>query len=157
MRLFPDQKVTIKWPNDIYIDDKKVAGILIQNQLKQSEVNSSIIGVGLNVNQKEFPNTIPNPTSMFRINKTSFNLLEVKLALEKELRSFIAKMLIAKKLQRNLYYEHLYRRDEKHLFEIDEKQVEGKLVDVDEEGKLILLIEEKTRAFNFRELKFIIQ
>ena len=54
----------IKWPNDIYAGDEKICGILIENSLKGSEIDWSIIGIGLNVNQTAFPEDLPNPTSM---------------------------------------------------------------------------------------------
>ena len=58
------KNVKIKWPNDIYIDDKKIAGILIENSLRGSEISNSIIGIGLNINQTFFSNKLPNPTSL---------------------------------------------------------------------------------------------
>ena len=54
----------IKWPNDIYVGDKKICGLLIEHSLRGSSISWSIIGVGLNVNQTEFPSDLPNPTSM---------------------------------------------------------------------------------------------
>ena len=54
----------IKWPNDIYAGDNKICGILIENSLKGMEIDWSIIGIGLNVNQTSFPEELPNPTSM---------------------------------------------------------------------------------------------
>ena len=57
-------KARIKWPNDIYVGDLKVCGILIENILKGQEVDASIIGIGLNLNQTVFPEDIPNPTSL---------------------------------------------------------------------------------------------
>ena len=54
----------IKWPNDIYTGDNKICGILIENSLKGMEIDWSIIGIGLNVNQTSFPEHLPNPTSM---------------------------------------------------------------------------------------------
>ena len=54
----------IKWPNDIYTGDNKICGILIENSLKGMEIDWSIIGIGLNVNQTSFPDHLPNPTSM---------------------------------------------------------------------------------------------
>ena len=54
----------IKWPNDIYVDDKKICGILIENTVKGKWLSSSIIGIGLNVNQRNFDVNLPNPTSM---------------------------------------------------------------------------------------------
>ena len=57
-------KARIKWPNDIYAGDEKICGILIENSLKGLEIDWSIIGIGLNVNQTAFPEDLPNPTSM---------------------------------------------------------------------------------------------
>lgn len=57
-------KARIKWPNDIYAGDEKICGILIENSLKGSEIDWSIIGIGLNVNQTAFSEDLPNPTSM---------------------------------------------------------------------------------------------
>ena len=54
----------IKWPNDIYVGSKKICGILIENSLRGSGISSSIIGIGLNINQRNFDVNLPNPTSM---------------------------------------------------------------------------------------------
>ena len=54
----------IKWPNDIYVAEKKICGILIENSLRGEWIQHSIIGIGLNVNQRNFDVTLPNPTSM---------------------------------------------------------------------------------------------
>jgi len=70
--------LAIKWPNDIYVFNKKITGILIQNNLRGSTLQSSIVGIGLNVNQKQFISDAPNPTSiqqryldsLFRFGKT---------------------------------------------------------------------------------------
>lgn len=60
----PAPEVRIKWPNDLYLNDKKVAGVLIQNSLSGMHIESSIIGIGLNVNQLEFNPDLPNASSM---------------------------------------------------------------------------------------------
>lgn len=54
----------IKWPNDIYIRNRKICGMLIENVLRGKEISCSVVGIGLNVNQKDFPPQLPNPTSM---------------------------------------------------------------------------------------------
>ena len=56
--------VKVKWPNDVYVGDRKVAGILIENSIKGNILTSAIVGIGLNVNQRNFPPDIPNPTSL---------------------------------------------------------------------------------------------
>ncbi|MCH5346116.1 MAG: biotin--[acetyl-CoA-carboxylase] ligase [Muribaculaceae bacterium] len=62
-----DKSALIKWPNDIYIDDKKIAGILIENSISGTELKHTVIGIGLNVNQMEFLSPAPNPVSLAQI------------------------------------------------------------------------------------------
>ena len=57
-------EIRIKWPNDIYHRNKKLAGILIENTISGSQISSSVIGIGLNVNQTSFDPDLPNPTSV---------------------------------------------------------------------------------------------
>ena len=64
----------IKWPNDIYIDDKKVGGILIENSVSGNSISHSIIGIGINMNQEKFSEELPNPTSLKLISGKEFNL-----------------------------------------------------------------------------------
>lgn len=72
---FVDNKqLFIKWPNDIYFGDKKLAGMLIQNTIEGRMMGVSIIGIGLNVNQMEFSKDIPNPISLKMISGRDFDL-----------------------------------------------------------------------------------
>lgn len=57
----------VKWPNDIYVGDRKIAGILIEHSLTGARIDSTRIGVGLNVNQRAFVSDAPNPVSMWQI------------------------------------------------------------------------------------------
>ncbi len=57
-------KASVKWPNDIYVGDKKIAGILIENDITGDSISRCIVGVGINVNQKAFDQSLPNPTSV---------------------------------------------------------------------------------------------
>ena len=69
-----DEQLTIKWPNDIYFGDKKLAGMLIQNTIEGRMMGVSIIGIGLNVNQIEFSKDIPNPISLKMITGEEYDL-----------------------------------------------------------------------------------
>lgn len=60
-------EVAVKWPNDIYVGDKKIAGILIENSLRGAMIDRSIAGIGLNINQKEFVSDAPNPVSVAQL------------------------------------------------------------------------------------------
>lgn len=70
-------RVRIKWPNDIYFDDYKISGILIENTLKGSDLSRSIIGIGLNVNQTEWLSDAPNPLSLRQITGRQYDLMPV--------------------------------------------------------------------------------
>ena len=63
-KYLPEESLFIKWPNDIYFNDKKIAGILIKNEIKGMMLGTSIIGIGLNVNQTYFDKSLPNPISI---------------------------------------------------------------------------------------------
>src|ERR1035437_2026424 len=65
--------ITVKWPNDIYWKDKKLAGILIENSLQGNKIKTVVIGIGLNVNQKEFRSNAPNPVSLLQITHKRIN------------------------------------------------------------------------------------
>jgi BirA family biotin operon repressor/biotin-[acetyl-CoA-carboxylase] ligase len=67
----------IKWPNDIYIGNQKLAGILIENSVKGSHLSSSVVGIGLNVNQQVFISAAPNPVSLFQITGVIYEISEL--------------------------------------------------------------------------------
>ncbi len=64
----------IKWPNDIYVGDRKICGILIENILDGKQVSSSMIGIGLNLNQDRFPADLPNPVSLRQLTGRTYDL-----------------------------------------------------------------------------------
>ncbi len=65
--------ITIKWPNDIYVDGKKICGILVANKIKGTQITASVCGIGLNVNQTNFPAWVPNPTSIQLLTATEYS------------------------------------------------------------------------------------
>lgn len=147
--------VKIKWPNDIMIKDKKVAGILIESQLKGSYLSQSIIGIGLNINQREFPG-LPNATSLWRENGEHRNrMLELK-----SLCGFIEQRYLRLKSGRNEllrkeYVERLYKVDQWLDFEDIDGVFHGRLINVEPSGRL--LVERKggeIRSYAHKEIKF---
>lgn len=67
-------RVSVKWPNDIYVDDRKICGILIENTLSGKSIDYSIIGMGINVNQQEFLSDAPNPVSMYQLTRLEYDI-----------------------------------------------------------------------------------
>ena len=76
----------IKWPNDIYVGDRKICGILIENILAGKQVAASMVGIGLNLNQDDFPADLPNPVSLRQLTGRSYDLQEEMLLLREELK-----------------------------------------------------------------------
>ena len=100
--------LTIKWPNDIYYGDKKIAGILIENAILGNEVKYSIAGIGLNVNQTTFLSSAPNPISLKQISGKETDIDALMQALMAQIEALEA----MDEAQIWAYYrEHLYRRE----------------------------------------------
>jgi BirA family transcriptional regulator, biotin operon repressor / biotin---[acetyl-CoA-carboxylase] ligase len=74
--VFIDQAISIKWPNDLFIGDKKVAGMLVENSICNNQFVYSLVGIGLNVNQIVFSPELPNPVSIKNLRGTDFDLTE---------------------------------------------------------------------------------
>lgn len=76
----------IKWPNDIYVDERKICGILIENTLERGRLRSGIVGIGLNLNQTRFPADLPNPVSLSQLTGQRYDLEQELRELHAELR-----------------------------------------------------------------------
>ena len=77
-------RARIKWPNDIWVEDKKICGILIENILEGNLVHNSIIGIGLNINESGWPEDLPNPVSLGELTGKSYDIREELEAFYKE-------------------------------------------------------------------------
>ena len=76
----------IKWPNDIWVDDRKICGILIENAVEGGRVRESIVGIGLNLNETDWPAELPNPVSLHELTGRSYDPAAELEALHKEIR-----------------------------------------------------------------------
>jgi BirA family biotin operon repressor/biotin-[acetyl-CoA-carboxylase] ligase len=132
------ENVHIKYPNDIYIGNQKVAGILIEHSLQGEKINYTIAGIGLNVNQSVFSENLPNPTSIFlETNKEflPFFCLEKIVENIKELSNCEPIVL------KQRYEQFLYKKNEYAFYLIAQKSaapIEAKILDVTENGLLHL-------------------
>lgn len=150
--------VSIKWPNDIYWKDKKIAGMLIENSLMGQKINSSIIGIGLNVNQDEFPNGLPNPVSMKMVTRNEYNRDELLSFFLSEFNILYQSLQKGgdEKVIESEYMRNLYRIDEYHWFEDKGGRYKGKIIDVLPSGHLIIetLKAKEERIYAFKEVSF---
>lgn len=151
-----NKRIKIKWPNDIYYNNTKLAGILIQNFLKGSQIQQSIIGLGVNINQEKFIH--PKATSLKNITGNNFYLEE----LVNNLLEFIEKRYLFLKENynnrdylKNEYLENLYRIKELHNFKSNNHPFEGQIIGIDEWGRLKIEVNGDQRVFNVKEVEFI--
>jgi len=145
--------ISVKWPNDIYWNDKKIAGILIENSLQGNKVKS-VVGIGLNVNQRIFRSAAPNPVSLQQITGKSLNrkqLLQQIIATILELYSG----LNAKQI-RSEYEQMLYRKAGFYNYKADTETFRAKIITVHPDGQLELETEAGERkGFYFKEVQFV--
>ena len=149
-----DLVVKLKWPNDILVNAKKICGILIENQIQGQQFSQSVVGIGLNINQKKFE--FPSASSLSMLAGMDFNKSEIVerllMKLEERYRQLRAKDF--KKLTED-YYSVLYWKDEHHEFQSGEKLFKGTIVGVDEVGRLMVFVNGETTSFDFKAIKFI--
>jgi len=147
----------IKWPNDIYVDDKKIAGILIENSIMGNSLAESIIGTGLNINQKTFSSNAKNPVSMIHILNKETDIDEVLNDLLNELVCFY-QMLQSEKFEEidHAYLENLYRKTGTSRFKDATGEFSAKISGIESSGHLILTdISGKSRRYAFKEVEFL--
>ena len=150
------ETVFVKWPNDIYTGTDKIAGILIENSFIGSHFENSLVGIGLNVNQVHFSKNIPNPVSLKLLLEKNLNLDECLALLCNALDARYLMLREEKyaKLDED-YHNSLYKKEQKTFFQTQAGSFEATIVGVEESGKLILLLKDKTlKSFDFKEIEY---
>lgn len=150
--------LTIKWPNDIYYEDKKLGGILIENCLSGGYVSDCIFGLGLNINQTTFESDAPNPVSLQQIIGRTMDrqdILNAILSRLNELKEWLTDEHYEALKER--YITHLYRREGKYEYEDERGRFNAQFKDIDEMGRLIVTTETgEERFYLFKQIKYII-
>jgi len=154
----PHNDITIKWPNDIYIGDKKVCGILIQNSVIGNHLDYVVVGIGLNVNQTIFTSDAPNPISLKMVTGKDYDLDEL---LQKLLKFIFEKYAQVKpetsrKIE-NDYFKKLYRLMEWHEYILKDAITSARIIGTNSYGQLELEAENgQVFTCDLKEVKFII-
>ena len=152
---------SIKWPNDIYWKDKKIGGILIENELEGGYIVQSIIGIGLNINQEVFYSDAPNPVSLKQILDVDIDIQEVMMKVVHGIvggyRQLESNFVITQQAIGTLYRKNLYRH--KGLFPYRDAQGEfmAEYQEIEPDGHLILKDEQgMLRRYAFKEVSFVL-
>lgn len=152
----PSADIKIKWPNDIYVNNLKIGGILIENIIKTKNIDSSIIGIGLNINQVDFETITAQ--SLRKLTQEKYDLeeliQELLVCLDLRYQQLVNKE--TKKMKEE-YLSNLYWIHENHLFfdVLKSEYFRGNIVGVDDFGQLIIKMSEGQKAFSLKEVQFI--
>jgi BirA family biotin operon repressor/biotin-[acetyl-CoA-carboxylase] ligase len=148
----PQLSPMIKWPNDIYLEDKKLCGILIENALLGSRVQHSIIGIGMNVNESNFPQDLPNPTSLSLATGSSYDIEKTAIIIRQAVMDTLEE---TGTLWKEEYNQTLYGIERLHIFQTTQGKLEAKIKGVSLQGHLQLeLPNGRIRPFATHELKW---
>ena len=153
----PKEQILIKWPNDVYAGGKKIAGILITNEILGKKIEHVIVGIGLNVNQTSLSSDIPNPTSMALLSGSRFELEEEAMALRdcvigryEQLREGIFDLI------QDDYYSRLLGLNEKRKYLYQGNEIDAVITGVDEFGRLQLDTDGGEIVCDLKEITFIV-
>lgn len=150
--------IQVKWPNDIYWKDRKICGMLIENDLSGQLLYCSIIGIGLNLNQSLFRSNAPNPISLTQITGKKYDREEV---LNRFLRIFFQYycLLLQEKEEevRTAYMQALYHGEGYHRYRDGQGQFEARIQVIEPTGHLILQLRDgEQRRYAFKEVTTLV-
>ncbi|MCF6296231.1 MAG: biotin--[acetyl-CoA-carboxylase] ligase [Flavobacteriaceae bacterium] len=157
LQSFSTPKLSVKWPNDILSENKKICGILIENVIKNNKPEASIIGIGLNVNQTEFKH-LPNASSLRVITGTVFNTDELLQLLIKNLKYYFT--ILEKgilNVLKNEYENLLFRKDKPSTFkDATGVMFSGFINGISNSGKLQVTLEDEIlKEFDLKEVQLL--
>lgn len=155
-RIVKEEKVWIKWPNDLLIKDKKVGGILIENILRGNQWKYAIVGFGINVNQVSFPKDTKSPGSLYEILHETYDIQK----LLNEICFFVEKYYSLIKegkqsLLKSSYLANLYGRGKRRPFKINNQVKHGTITSIDMQGRLIVELDGQLSSFSFKEIEYL--
>jgi len=152
----PAKNWSIKWPNDILAEQKKVAGILIENTIQGSHLLYSIIGIGINVNQVSFPAELPKAGSLSMAAGHNFDLHHVLgVVLGKIEARFLQMKSGGIATMREKYQKLLFGRGEELAFRDNEGVFKGRISGVNEPGQLLVLKGEQLVAYDMKQIEWL--
>jgi BirA family biotin operon repressor/biotin-[acetyl-CoA-carboxylase] ligase len=156
-KFLPDDTIEIKWPNDILVNQKKIAGILIENSINNSLIQNSIIGMGINLNQIDF--NCPTATSAIKYTNTEIDIPLFTKTLFESIDNWYQNYLNKKfYLIDSIYLKLLYGVKNNFHYSKDEILYEGKILSINKDGSIVLINSPdlNTNTYYFKQIKFLL-
>ncbi|MCI0921474.1 biotin--[acetyl-CoA-carboxylase] ligase [Sphingobacterium rhinopitheci] len=154
---FIPSNLSIKWPNDIMVNNKKIGGILIENKITSTAIKHSIIGIGINVNTTEFPIEFRKKTTSIALENFDFNLTIISLVKRIQQQLIRYEQIVADgeidKLW-NLYTDRLFRKNCIATYIINNLEIQGEILGVNTDGKLLLKVADEVHKYDLKELRY---
>ena len=155
--LLPAEKLSIKWPNDIYFENHKLAGILINSTIKANMMDVSIIGIGLNVNQMNFQDWPTHPISMRMITSKDYDLQPLMEQIAERLLIKVKQLQSDPEAIEREYLKRLFRYQSWADYEVNDKVMRLFMTGIDPFGRLQLVDEaNNSYCFDIKKIKFLI-
>ena len=153
----PAEKLSIKWPNDIFYENRKLAGILINSTIKASIMDVSVIGIGLNVNQIQFQNWPTHPISLKMISGKDYDLQPLMVQIAEHILIKVQQLKSDPAVIEQEYLKRLFRYRIWADYEVGEKVLRLLMTGLDEFGRLLLVDEMNRRyCFDIKEIRFLV-
>ena len=155
--LLSTEKLHIKWPNDIFYENHKLAGILINSTIKANRMDVSIIGIGLNVNQMQFKDWPTHPISLKQITGKDYDLQPLREQITEHIIIKVEQLKASPAAIEQNYLKRLYRYRTWAEYEVDGKILQLFLTGIDAFGRLLLADEDNNSyCFDIKEIRFLI-
>lgn len=153
VRRYVDE-VSVKWPNDVYVGERKIAGILIEHRIAGAFIQSSLCGIGVNINQKEFFSDAPNPVSLWQLTGKELPLKQVLEELLECIGRRYEEVYDSGNLEKD-FLQNMYRSSGAFTWEDETGRFEASIAGIDEYGQLVLKdTGGKEKIYAFKEVKY---
>ncbi|MDR6941920.1 biotin--[acetyl-CoA-carboxylase] ligase [Mucilaginibacter pocheonensis] len=149
-------KLKIKWPNDIYYDEHKLGGILIEAHIQGDHIKNAIIGIGLNINQENFEPGAGNAISVKQILHRDYDLRTLLSEICAHIEGYYLNLKAGKvSLVRNMYLSRLYWLNQTKHFRSNDQIFEGVIRNVKDEGLLVVENNNEQQEFSLKQIEFL--
>ncbi len=154
-RLYLGAGVRVKWPNDIYYREKKLAGILIENSLQGNRITETVLGMGININQGYFPPVLPNPVSFLNITGRYYKIADLLPVLFSSLEQRYLQLRDSQfsRLEAD-YLDQLLGHNEQRRYQFQGRELYATIRGVDAEGRLRLDGPDGPMLMNHKDIQF---